>query len=270
MAFKTNTGTFPNRSGIQQIPAGSRAIPQSYLNSIGRNIDAVRLNWQHAIGSKQTAGGLQFEELHKDSYYTHPFKVEFIGFGEGGGSTAIVTIKEGRVHGRIDRSIASYIDPDGAFTIGSLGVNSVNNINTDYVPAEPTPDAGTNGATADNGSGTLGSGTTGTTNGTFSNNGSNSTGGSKTTTAGTSNTTKTNYGTVGYSSGVYHQGLMGSQFSNKSGNAGSITGNTSSTFHQGLAPSRTTRASGNAGSITGNTGSTFHTVQKSGNAGTIL
>lgn len=265
MAFKTKTGTFPNRSGIQQIPGGARAIPQSYLNSIGRNIDAVRLNWQHAMGATQTAGGLQFEELHKDFIYTHPFKVEFIGFGEGG-TSAVVTIKEGRIHGRIDRTIAAW-NKDG-IQVPSLGVNSVNNINSDYVPDEEEPEP-TDEPSTENGDGTLGSGTTSTDNGTFSNNGSNTTGGSTTTVAG-GNTTKTNYGSVNYSAGVYHQGLMGSQFSNKAGNAASITGNTGSTFHQGLAPSKTTRASGNAGSITGNTGSTFHTVQKSGNAGTII
>lgn len=280
MSYKTKTGTYPNRSGIPQIPAGSRSLPQSYLNGIGRNIDAVRVNWQHAIGTKQTAGGLQLEELHKDSLYSHPFKVEFVGMGEGG-FTAIVTIREGRVHGRIDSAIASYINETPAFNVPSLGVNSVRGINTDEAESPKLPDVEPEG---DTNTGTNGSGTTGTENGTYSTGNKGGTGSTGSTGSGTSSTTtvggpgksvKGVYNDVNYSAGVYHQGLMKSQFVNKSGNAGSITGNTSGSYYSSGSYYKggsyySGSKSGNSASVTGNTGSTFHTYQASGNAGTII
>lgn len=269
--FKTKVGTYPNRSGIEQIPAGASHIPQSYLNSIGRNIDSVRINSQHTVGTFVTPGGVQFEELHKDAPYSFPFKVTFIGLGEGGLS-ALVTIQEGRVHGRIDNSIGSYVDGAAVvpFEIPSLGVNSVLNI-ASADPTFPPPEEkfdDSNNPPTDPSNNNSGGGSTNYNN-------PNNTNG--TTNPGTS--TSNPKGST--SGGIYHTVTP-------SGNAGNLSGGTSGIYHTNTQSTNngifhTVRPSGNAGSInnyklqtyksgntgsiTGNTGSTYHKVTPSGNAG---
>jgi len=277
--FKTQVGTYPNRSGIQQIPAGASHIPQSYLNSIGRNIDSVRINSQHTVGTTVTPGGVQFEELNKDTLYSFPFKVTFVGLGEGGLS-ALVTIQEGRVHGRIDSSIASYADPlaEVPYEVPSLGVNSVENIasdSPDFPPPKERPDENTGGENpSDPSNNNSGGGSTNYNNPWNPRNPSN---------PGTS--TSNNKGVN--SGGVYHtvrpSGNAGNLNSynlqnHLSGNAGNINGNTSGIYHTQINSGNSgnlnsytfqNRVSGNAGSITGNTGSTYHTNSPSGNAGDL-
>lgn len=274
--FKTKVGTYPNRSGIEQIPAGASHIPQSYLNSIGRNIDSVRINTQHALGTRVTPGGVQFEELNKDTPYSFPFKVTFVGLGEGGLS-ALVTIQEGRIHGRIDNSIASYADPTAAvpFDVPSLGVNSVDGIaseNPDYDPP-PLPDDNDGGPPSDPSNNNSGGGSTNYNNPRNPNNPSNP--GTSTSNNKGSNSGST-YHTVRPSGNAGNLNTYGQLQNRPSGNAGSVTGNTGSTYHtqrnSGNAGSINSynfqnRKSGNAGSITGNTGSTYHTKRPSGNAG---
>lgn len=244
MKFRTNIGTFPNRSGIQQIPAGSESIPQSYLNSVPRAIDGVRINPGQSTAYIQTGGGTVLEELNRGfgEASLHPFQVVVESIADDGG-TFYATIKEGRVFGRVDNSIAFYAT-EGLATVNSLGVPSIAGINTDYTEEEEDGDTETvnDPDTLDSTSPTKGT----------SNANNNGTVGSTSTTSKVTGTT----GPYAYKNGD----------PTKSGNAGSITGNTGSSYYKNS-------LAGNAASITkpnqGNSG-IYHTVQKSGNAGTII
>ena len=106
--FKSNVGTFPNVSGLQQIPPGATSIPQSYLNGVGRTVDRGTVKFSGTSVFQQLAGGTLLGELEPASTsnvftYLHPFKVIYVG-----GETAAqkgnvrVAILEGHILGRVN------------------------------------------------------------------------------------------------------------------------------------------------------------------------
>lgn len=112
--FKSNVGTFPNVSGLQQIPPGATSIPQSYLNGVGRTVDRGTVKFSGTSVFQQLAGGTLLGELEPASTsnvfsYLHPFKVIYVG-GETSAQKGKVrvAILEGHILGRMDFSQANY------------------------------------------------------------------------------------------------------------------------------------------------------------------
>lgn len=109
--FRTPFGTQPNASGLEQIPAGTNRIPQSFLNDIGRKIDQSTIRFGGDFLFQQLPGGTIAQEVDRDIGTTHPFKVSVVGKS----STKIkVKIAEGRIFGRVEGSIGDFRD-DGYY-----------------------------------------------------------------------------------------------------------------------------------------------------------
>lgn len=220
------TGTFSNNSGLPQIPAGAKQIPQSFLNDIGRQLDKARQTPNIGQIAIQTPGGSNIDiasmvEQYAGAYRPLPFEVGLVKIN---GNQLQVTIAEGRIFGRADWGSWPGASVDG-IGIGASGFNPFyagpwsDASSTKPEPAENPRDS--------------------------------------TKSTPTANGTKNTADKPGVPLSNLPNGGKGSYYSNnakyKSGNAGSITGNTGNTFHNGLMPSNFANKSGNAGSITGKT-----------------
>lgn len=118
--------TFGNASGLQQIPGGSKTIPQSFLNQIGREIDRARQTPNIGQVAIQTPGGSNIDIAAAVAQYASaflgrqlPFEVNLVKVN---GSSLQVTIAEGRIFGRADwgswsGAFADYVN------IGASGFN---------------------------------------------------------------------------------------------------------------------------------------------------
>lgn len=224
--FVTPVGTFSNASGLPQVPAGSKKIPQSLLNNVGRAIDSSRIVPSQGITIERTPGGtgLDISAIIEAAAGAKATLLPFQVIPTGVTSTKIqCVIGEGRIFGRVDWDAGDYYPgtPNEAYNIPSLGVSAVDPSFSGVWPSEdPVPD-------------TTGSG-----------------GGSKNPQGQTTvDDTKTGGG-----SGTYHTPLDDSLKGNAgyvSGNAGSITskGQQGGTYHTPLS------VTGNGGYISGNAGS---------------
>lgn len=261
----TKSGTFSNRSGLPQVPAGSTGIPQSLLNNLGRQIDASKVAPNAGMISTQLPGGVSIDfdsSVSAQSFFQpHAFQV-FVS--EVGTNLLKVNIAEGRIFGRVDWLSAFVANPiipvEPAYNIPSLGTAGLEPGFTGVFPDDKVPDTTGNqgGASTPAGQSTSNSGGAGSTTNKPQANG----GGYVSGNAGS----VTNPGQQG---GVYHNDFS------VTGNGSYIGGNagTFNSFGQGgtyssnlFATGNGTYVSGNAGSVTsgGNQSGTFNpTLQQS-------
>lgn len=245
MKFRTNTGSQPNASGLAQIAPGSRSIPQSFLNGIGRVVDKATVRVGGAsVPFMQTAGGFTLEipdaaaAKNTPQTYLHPFRVIYVGQSNGG---FLCNIMEGRITGRADFAYADWQgtvqgEPVSVPSIGTPGLNpDFGGVWPDNTPA-PDPGKTDTNATSSGSQTVTGDSESGSTNHTVSN-------------VGKPYVFNNSYGL----SGPF-----------KSGNAGSITrpDNSSGIYHTPwTATGNNGYISGNAGSFTrglGNSSGTYH------------
>lgn len=220
-------GTFSNNSGLPQIPAGSRQIPQSFLNDIGRQLDKARQTPNIGQVAIQTPGGSNIDIASMVEQFvgglSRPLPFE-VGVIKVNGSQLEVTIAEGRIFGRADWGSWAGASFDG-ISIGASGINpTYAGPWSDASTTKPEPEQTTRDS-------------------------------SKSTP--TANGTKNKADKPGVPLSNLPNGGKGSYYANnpkyKPGNAGSITGNTGNTYHAGLMPSKFANKWGNAGSVTGKT-----------------
>ena len=150
--FPTPVGTQGNASGLPQVPAGARKIPQSLLNGVGRAIDSTRIVPTQGITIHRTPGGTGIDvdgiiqqAIASASATLLPFQVIPVGTD---GNTLQCVINEGRVFGRVDWDNGKFYEDEGeAFMWPSLGVGPLDPSFTGVWPTEtPLPDTTGSGA----------------------------------------------------------------------------------------------------------------------------
>lgn len=142
--FRANSGTQPNASGLEQIPAGATRIPQGFLNGIGRKIDQSTVRFSGDFLFQQLPGGTILQPLDTDGAAPigapHPFKVTLIGKTA---SKIKVRISEGRLIGRTEFTVGSYANDAFGLDVpnASLGIPGVDySYNGGWPDGNPAPD----------------------------------------------------------------------------------------------------------------------------------
>ena len=142
--FKTTVGVFGNGSGLPEVAPGSRSIPASLLNNVGRSVDSARINPTEGIPMTRTPGGSSIDfnaiiEAAQAVAQLLPFQVIPQGVEAG---AIVCIIGEGRIFGRADWERGDYFPgiPSATYSIPSLGVAGLD----PSFAGEPVSNQGTN------------------------------------------------------------------------------------------------------------------------------
>jgi len=142
--FKTPVGVFGNSSGLPEVAPGSRSIPGSLLNNVGRAIDSARINPNEGVPMTRTPGGSSIDfnaiiEAAQAVAQLLPFQVIPQGVEAG---AIVCIIGEGRIFGRVDWERGDYFPgiPSATYSIPSLGVAGID----PAFAGEPVSNQGTN------------------------------------------------------------------------------------------------------------------------------